>query len=391
MAGLLRCSPLLLLACAFLLMNTPSAPACPFCSMQGQTLTGEVNQASMVLYGRLGNPKDETVELFIDTVVKDHKIRDGRKSLVLDVAVAPGRAGDKKFLVFFDVYKNKYDAYRGVEVKADSDLPKYLKGALEHQDAKMDKRLKFFFEYLDNDDVEISTDAFKEFANADYKDIREMAKDLPADKIAGWLDPKSKKAAPAYRYGSYASLLGHCGKREHAKLLHDMLEDTDKRVTTGLDGIMAGYVMLAPKEGFEYIRGVLKNPKKEFMYRYGAMRALRFFHDYRPDLVGQKELAEAAAQLLDHSDMADIGIEDLRKWGCWEMADRVLALRDKEEFYSIGIVRRAMLRFALCCKNNEKAAQFVAEYRKKDPEAVANAEELIKIGEPATPPAKPSK
>ena len=29
------------------------AAACPFCSMQGQTLTGEVNQASMVLFGTL--------------------------------------------------------------------------------------------------------------------------------------------------------------------------------------------------------------------------------------------------------------------------------------------------------------------------------------------------
>ena len=33
------------------------AGACPFCSMQGQTLTGDVNQASMVLFGTLANAK----------------------------------------------------------------------------------------------------------------------------------------------------------------------------------------------------------------------------------------------------------------------------------------------------------------------------------------------
>ena len=33
------------------------APACPFCSMQGQTLTADVNQASMVLFGTLANAK----------------------------------------------------------------------------------------------------------------------------------------------------------------------------------------------------------------------------------------------------------------------------------------------------------------------------------------------
>src|SRR5438094_6642557 len=33
------------------------APACPFCSMQGQTLTADVSQASMVLFGTLTNAK----------------------------------------------------------------------------------------------------------------------------------------------------------------------------------------------------------------------------------------------------------------------------------------------------------------------------------------------
>src|ERR1700752_1048937 len=31
--------------------------SCPFCSMQGQTLIGDVNQASMVLYGTFANAK----------------------------------------------------------------------------------------------------------------------------------------------------------------------------------------------------------------------------------------------------------------------------------------------------------------------------------------------
>ena len=31
--------------------------ACPFCGMQGQTLTGEVNEATLVIFGTLTNPK----------------------------------------------------------------------------------------------------------------------------------------------------------------------------------------------------------------------------------------------------------------------------------------------------------------------------------------------
>ncbi|HEX5273475.1 MAG TPA: hypothetical protein VFW33_23420, partial [Gemmataceae bacterium] len=58
MAGLLprRLAPALLGALACLLFTLP-APACPFCTMQGQTLTGDVGQASMVLVGTLTNAK----------------------------------------------------------------------------------------------------------------------------------------------------------------------------------------------------------------------------------------------------------------------------------------------------------------------------------------------
>ena len=53
---------------------------------------------------------------------------------------------------------------------------------------------------------------FKLNGNADYKDYHEMAKHLPADKIAKWLqDPNT----PAFRYGLYASMLGHCGTEKH--------------------------------------------------------------------------------------------------------------------------------------------------------------------------------
>jgi hypothetical protein len=337
-----------------------------------------------VLFGKLTNGKEKadgegTTDLQIEYVVKDHEIRKGRKTITLERYL--DTSGDKyRYLVFCDVFKDKIDPYRGIAVDPKSDMPKYLKGALELQDAKVPQRLKYFFEYLDNQDIEISNDAFKEFANADYKDIQEMAKGLPADKVASWLkDPKT----PGFRLGSYASLLGHCGKPEHAKLLRDLLEDPEKRVTSGVDGILAGYIMLQPKDGWVYVHTVLKDPKKEFALRYAALRALRFFWDYRSDLVAKKEIAEAAATLLNQSDIADLAVEDLRKWGCWDMTDRVLALRNKKELFDVPIVRRSVLRFALSAKNNEAAKKYVAEQRKADPEGVASAEELLKLEQEA--------
>ncbi len=197
------------------------APACPFCSMQGQTMAGEVAGADMVLFGSLTNANDtaQTTDLVLDAVVKKNAVLDdlaktvgGKKSVTLPKYLPPEVAGTNKFLVFCNIIsKKEIDPYRGLAVPPGSDMVGYLKGVQEQKDKKPGERLKFFFNYLDNSDPEIAMDAFKEFANAPYSDYREMAKDLPADKIAGWLrDPNT----PGFRIGLYGSLLGHCGKEE---------------------------------------------------------------------------------------------------------------------------------------------------------------------------------
>jgi hypothetical protein len=363
--------------------------------MQGQTLTGEVGQAKLVLYGQLTNAKEQnngdgTTDLVVETAIKNElqgkegdPLADGNKTVRLERFLPPQPESDKyRYLAYCDVFKGKIDPYRVLPVLKDGDMAKYLLGALAHKDEKIGKRLRFFFDYLDNPDLEISNDAYKEFGNADYKDYRDMAKDLPADRVVKWLkDPKT----PAFRYGLYASMLGHCGTEKDAQLLHDMLEDPAKRLGSGVDGMLAGYVMLKAKDGWTYTRDILKDEKKEFMIRYAALRTVRFLWDSRPDLVGKKELTAAMGLLLDQSDIADLAIEDLRKRECWEMADRVLALQ-KTEAFKIPIVRRAVLRFALSCKGNTAAAAYVTEQRKKDAQAVADAEELLKLEQtPPTP------
>jgi len=355
--------------------------ACPFCGAQGPTLTQEVNQASMVLYGtfknaRAGNPGDfagGTTDLVIEKVIKPHKIVENKNRITLDKYVPT--VGNTKFVIFCDVFKGKIDPYRGMPVKGD-DMPAYLEGAAKIKDKKASERLHFFFNYLNSEDQEIATDAQREFANVDYPEYREIAPYFPAEKVAKWLkDPKT----PSYHLGLYASMLGHSSKNkaEHAKLLRSLVEDPDKRVTSGVDGILASYIMLQPKEGWQFLRGILKDSKQDFMMRYAALRSVRFFVDYRSDLIPKKDSVEAASQLLDQSDIADLAIEDLRKWKSWELTDRILALKDKES-HDIPIIRRSILRFALC--SPQKAAKaYVEEQRKRDEQSVLDAEELLKI------------
>jgi hypothetical protein len=383
MSRLPRLLPVLALAALAWAATALPAPACPFCTMQGQTLTSEVGQASMVLFGTLKNAKldpnggfnDGTTDLVIETVIKSHETLGDKKVITLNRYVPTDGDSKFKFLVFCDVFKGKVDPYRGMQVKADSDIARYLTGALKIKDKDINTRLRYFFDYLDDPDVEVSNDAYKEFGNAGYADYRDMAKTLPPDKIAGWLrDPNT----PSFRFGLYASMLGHCGKEEHAKLLRSLLDDPEKRVSSGLDGILAGYTLLKPKEGSEYLNGILKDASKDFTLRYAALRTVRFFWDSRTDVLTRKELLPGVCELLEQADIADLAIEDLRKWQQWQVADKVLGLKDRPS-HNVPIIRRAILRFALSCPGNAAASTYVAEMRKKDARMVSDAEELLKL------------
>jgi hypothetical protein len=371
---------------AFALLSLPAkSPACEFCGMQGQTLTAQVATASMVLFGTFSDAKmkEGTTNLNIDTVVKKHELLGDKKAITLERYI-PTDDDKYKFLVFCDIYKGKVEPYHFIAFKNDSDVAKYLKGAQEVKEKEMVARLAFFFPYLDSADQEISNDANKEFGNADYKDVREAAKGMPPDKIAGWLkDPNT----PAFRYGLYALLLGHCGNAEHGKVLRAMLDDPRKRLSTGIDGILVGYTLLQPKEGWKYTHDLLKDSNKEFALRYAGLRAARWFHNVRTDVVDKKDVETGVSSLLDQDDIADLAIEDLRKWGCWEQTDRILELYGKKS-HDIPIIRRNILRFALQSPE-KKAAEFVAERRKQDAKSVELAEELLKLD--TSPPATTKK
>lgn len=380
---------------------------CPFCSTQGQTLSGEVSQADFIVLGRMTNAQRDlndltkgTTELIIDSVIKPHPYLVGRKSLQIPRYVAPSKE-QTQYLVFCSLYTRlaefpataiasaailgnyqfaQLDPYRGEPVPPDSRMAEYLKGAIAVRDADPVKRLRFFFDYLDASDLVISTDALMEFGNSDYKEVRQLAANLPAERILGWLtDPNT----PPSRLGLYGLLIGHCGKPADAVKIRAILDDPNRMYSSGLDGIIAGYIMLDRKAGWEYLLGLLKDTKKDFPVRYAGLKVLRFFWEYRPDIIEPAEVLEAMKILVAQPDIADLPIEDLRKWGRWELADYILQFDEKESHHKIPIVRRAILRYALSVPgNNPRAAAYVAAARKSDPERVEFVEQMLKEEQP---------
>lgn len=357
------------------------AAACPFCGAQGKTLTQEVRDATMVLYGSFKNARlggaggDGTTDFEIDAAIKLHEVLGGKKVITLPRYVTSQDKG-MKYLVFCDVLKDRIDPYHGRAVKANAGVDKYLLDALALKGQSQPKRLRFFFDYLDHADNEVATDALKEWANASYDDYRAMARNLPPDKLAGWLKDES---TPSNRLGLYGSLLGHCGGPKHAALLRGLLERSGQRYLSGSDGLLAGYILIQPREGWDFAVGLMKDPKCQFSMRYAVLRTVRFFWQFRPDVIDKKQLVEGSAHLLEQSDVADLVIEDLRKWGQFKLSERIVGLYGKPG-HDASIIRRAILRYALSCpKDDTRAARLVAEVTAKEPQMVEDAQELLKL------------
>jgi hypothetical protein len=350
-----------------------SCQACPFCGGdKGLPLVAKFDEAEIVLYGHCENARiSGETDLIIEKVLKSHEMIKGKTKITLPQHIPDS---SKKFIVFVDVYKGRFDPTFGMQLTDNTEMLRYLEGVMKLKGKSQPERLRFAFDYLNSAEIEVAMDAYREFARADYRDYKDIAKKLPADTIAGWLkDPKT----PSFRYGLYASLLGHCGDKDHAKLLLAMINDPVKRRNSGLFGIMASYAMLEPTKGWALIQEVAVDKDKPFLVRHAALLTMQFIWESRRDLVKQEDVVKGVANVLTMADTADFAIEDLRKWRRWEYCDQVIDLFDKKSSNS-SYIRKSVLRYALQCKS-ERAVAFVKAQRARDKDWVEEIEDSLKM------------
>lgn len=363
--------------------------ACPFCSNMGKTLAENVAEAQVVLFGKLSNSKlnenakagepEGSTDLEILKVIKDHPILAGQTAVVLPRFIPAAQKESVEYIIFAEVVEGKIDPYRGMPVDS-KEFVDYLAGAVKVGAAKPGEKLAFFFPYLDDEDPNVSGDAYKEFANAPYADVVAAAKSYDADKLISWIQSKE---TPGYRIGLYGCLLGTCGRASDAPVLRSIIDSPDSRPITGVDGLMGGYCILDPEHGPDYVLNMLCDSKNDFNLRYAALRTVRFLLTEMPGADRKAIFARMAAG-IEVPDMSDLVIDEFRKNKVWDPADKVLGLYGKPEF-DLQVIRRAIIRFALKCPQPETQA-FVAKLREKDPQLVADVEEILRFEEANYPP-----
>lgn len=371
--------------------------ACPFCgSMQGQTLVKEVQQARFVIYGTPSNPRaaqgpdgKDATDFTIEEIIKSDPFLKNKKTLTLPRYIPPTTNGPEKLIVFCDLVNDQADTYLYLAVPGQgAELVKYLREAMKLDEKDIPKRLRFYFNYLDHADNEIATDAFKEFSKADYPDVMKMVKvhgdETMHKRLQSWLkDPNTA----VYRFGLIGLMLGLCGNKEDSQLFQSVLDDPDKNLVSGVDGILAGYILVDQDHGWAYTKKLIGSTDKDFSKRYAGLRTIRFLWDTHIGHVPEKEVLAALAILLDQGDIADLAVEDLRKWKQWQFTDQIIAVT-KKPTHAAPIVQRAVLRYMLSCPQDKypQAKEYVDGVRQANPEKVKDALELLELEKSMQPP-----
>ncbi len=362
--------------------------ACTFCGGElrsKQTLRMHYAAAKVVLHGQLKNPRfdSKTDEAFTDlrigTALKDDPARAGQEVITLRTYLPVIGDTPPEYLVFCAVKDGKIDPTFGVPATAL--VVEYLKGVARLDATDPVAKLEFYYNHIESADATVSADAFFEFARAPDSEILKAAKKFDPVKLRRLLDDNN---TPAERIGVFAFLLGVAGGPDDAAYLAGLLAQRPlpERISGAFGGLLAGYILLTPKEGWAFTEQIIGDVKQPYAVRLSAISTVRFFQATN-EKVYQTQVLKCCAALLGHGDLADQAIEDLRRWGYWELTPEVLSQYSKPS-HSAPIVRRAIVRYALCCPR-EDAKRFIASTKQTDPKLVAIVEESLELLAPVTP------
>jgi hypothetical protein len=365
---------LLLAACD---SGRPCSICGPNCRPQ-QTLRESARMSKFIVVGTLTNPRmigqEGLTDFRVDDVIQPDVSLGQQKLLTIQQFVPVNPANPVRHLFFGRIVNGKVEIVHTQEM-AGGAVVDYLKAGLSIADRDRVAVLQFSYKYLDSASADVANDAFFEFAKASDLEIAQLAGKLPPDKFRNLLtDPKT----PVDRLGIYAYLLGACGTKDDAAVLAAVIGKNDERTRQALSGLLGGLIELRPDLGWATVQAVLGDPKRPYSDKLAAVSTLRFCHAAKPQ--SRKEIIQAFSSIVERGDLADLAIEDLRRWQWWELTRQVLAQYSKPT-HSAPLVRNSMVRYALSCPEPE-AVEFVKWLRQTDPNRVAGQLETLNNEKP---------
>jgi hypothetical protein len=320
-----------------------------------------------------GQP-DELTDIAFKQIMKGHPAIESHTNGTLIKFFARAQDRPVDYVVFAEVVDGRLDPFRAIPVAAEAkELVDYLAASARHVKSAPAEKFAYFFQFLNHPDVRMSEDAYKEFSKASFDVVSKAASAYDPDRLRQWIrDPN----APAYRIGLFGLLLGIHGRAQDADFLMELVSNPRSRPAEGIDGLMAGLILLRPKEGLDQVLTVINDATAGFKLRYSALLALRFALAKAPG-VDHDAAIDRLATALDHVELCDVVIDDLRRQKAWDRLERILSLYDTPSF-NIPVIQRTVLRFALECPA-EKSKAFVERIRAADAKMVQEVEASLRF------------
>ena len=384
----------LLSAIISLVALTTAVAACPFCPPSGPTTSEQMSQADLALlvkWVRVIEPKgelagaDPQTEFRIVEAIKSPK--DAGQTFQKGSTVKvnfhrDGRPGDQ-FLLTAQVVNGETNWNPVWEVSEVS--YNYVKQAPAF-DKSPSERLPYFLKFLEFGDPFIANDAFAEFSWAQYKDVAQLAPQLNREKIRGWL--KDQTPEKQIRHGFFGLLLGLCGNEDDADYLAGRVlpAPADDQLRIGIDGLMAGYVLLTGERGLQkLVDAKLRVPERIDGEVSAVLNTLRFFGDVAPDRLPRSQIVAAMRLLIDDPKHGELAVVDLARWKDWDSAPQLIAAYGRPPFEKEG--KKKVVQFALVAEkdlaqdSSSKVApqirEFLEKLRRDEPSVVRAAEQVL--------------
>jgi len=368
---------LIILTAGWLTLLPAELLACPFCNAVSQTLRQEM--AAM-----------DSVVIAISTQDASERDAETGKLMMKVVQVLKGgdlvQVGDELEAIYYgDVTKGRRFMLSGVDPpqlqwsclpvteRAETYIGKM--NALEDDDLV---RLKFYYQFLQDEESMLARDAYDEFAIAPYDAVKKLAPEMDHDQLVKWIsDPEM----PTDRKRLYLTLLGVCGGKDDLSMLEKMLRSTSKSSRGGLDAMIACYLTLGGESGLGLINELfLANKQAPYADTYQAIMAIRF-HGTEGDVIPRSALVESLHHVLDRKDLADLVIPDLARWNDWSQINRLVNLFETADPEN-NWVRVPVVNYLRACPL-DSAKEALKKIEKIDPESVRRANTFFSIPVPA--------
>ena len=352
----------------------PAAVACPFCEAVSATWRQEIEAVDAVVIAEAPRSpeRDEATGEVEFKIVQRLKGGDfTRQPTVTAVYFGDLRPLGRYLLSGVDAGGLQWSC---MPLSEESEA--FLLQILEFGDDELE-RIRFVQQYLEHSDSMLRREAYNEFAITPYPVIQQLRDDMDREQLVRWIqDPE----LPPDRRRLYLTMLGVCGSEAEVPMLEAMLTDPQRESRSGLDALIACYLLLGGEEKLELINErFLGNSEASYTDTYAAIMALRF-HGTEADKIPRSALVESLHLVLDRKELADLVIPDLARWNDWSQIDRLVGLfveADEDNRF----IRVPVVNYLRACPKPE-AAEALEKLKEIDPDSVRRAGALIPVPVP---------